>query len=565
TSLARELPLEERTGSLLTPFLAAGIPGIALTALGERDTHGQATDLAIRVSERTLQHHGVQLLALVREYGDRDLAAAPGGEDQAYFPVPLAGVIHHPLAWTGLLSVALIVGWILLVGISLWLRMESHRGMVAGFATAAVSLGVTALAGRGMLSLCSGLHPEYGHLESAFYQEGRHMLALAAVAVTLITACYALARRWFAARELFLGTMAIPVGAAAWLGFQAPFAAAALQWPVALGLLSAFILLAVDPKRQTGRRASAGLVVLSTGVLVVLVPHLQLTAAVLTFREAPILGSLVALGLLLIVPPMEWLRKPRSWWTPGVAALAAAVLVVLDLPSLRDPESHPVPSSLLYLVDDTLAPASPATPGAEPDTTPPAARRMEGRWLRVPGPGERWARSWVVEEETGPRDPGVLLLSRTGRYEVAGAGPEAVLSPPWIRILEADPPGRRLRLALRSGLGGEMVGVHLPAGGTWEGVAGGALAGEPGSEPVRSLVHWGQIDGGWLTLDVRLEPGQQRVEILILEHHLRPDEVLGEGMFRRNASLIPDASTESDRVIQRTHAVLTIPAPSDEP
>jgi hypothetical protein len=564
TSLARELSAVERLGLDVGRLQDWGISGLSLTALGGRSTHGQVTDRAIRVREPTLQHQGMQLLATVRAYGSQDLRTDASGVDAAYFTVPLFGLVHHPLAWIRFLSMGLVGGWMLL-GLVLWLRKRTYRGVLAGLALSLLFAGGGMLLGRGLLRALEQLHPEYGYLETAFYSDGQHFLALTALIVALVAGGYAVARKWFAAEELLMGALALPLGVAVWLGIRAPFAAMALQWALAASLLSTLVFVALGPTHRSGRWAWAGFLLLSGLILSILVPHLELTAAVLTFREAPLVGGLIALCLLLLLPTSEWLIRPRGWWTPGVALLAGATLVALALPAVQGGADHPVSSSLVYLVDGTTAAEALRIDAEETDSDgdSTSVRRVEGKWLLVPGSGEDWGRSWVAEEEVGSKDPGVLLLPLASHYRVAGSGPDAELAPPRLRVLHDSVADglRRLRLAVRSGLQGEMMGVHLPNGGRLTSLGGSPLGPEAG--PGQSVVHWGMPGPSDLEFDVTVAAGQEPLEILILEHHLRPQEVLGEGFFRRGEALIPDPRTGSDRIIQRTRVTLPAAASPD--
>ena len=109
-----------------------------------------------------------------------------------------------------------------------------------------------------------------------------------------------------------------------------------------------------------------------------------------------------------------------------------------------------------------------------------------------------------------------------------------------------------------------MVGVHIvDSMGELTSVNGTAWGQEGGTGPVRRLAHWGTPELGVVTVGIRLDAEQEAVNLEIIEHHLRPDEVLGEGFFSRDESLIPNAPAGSDRVIQRTRVTLTVSEPTN--
>ncbi|MGW8266709.1 MAG: hypothetical protein ACWGSQ_10095, partial [Longimicrobiales bacterium] len=392
-------------------------------------------------------------------------------------------------------------------------------------------------------------------------RDGVHFLALALLLVAWVAGGYGIARQRYEAGELFLGALAVPVGAAIWLGFSAPFGAVALQWPVAFSLLSAGLVVGLGPKRGQGRLAWVAVLLISGGILSVLVPSLEFLAAALTFRGAPLFGGGVALGLLLLLPALEWLRRPRGWWTPVLALAVAVALVVSSTPAVRGASGQPVLTSLAYLVEDTAETSGIGADsvGANP---PPLVRRVAGRWLTMPGPGEAWARSWVPEGEADSTSPGPLFLPEGERWVVAGAGPETHMAAPPVRVVADRMAGRHreLDLAIGSGLGGEMIGLRIPeGGGEITSVNGISWGRDSGPGPVRSLVHWGTPEDGLLSVRIRMDAGTTAMHLDIIEHHLRPREVLGEGFFRRDEGLLPNAPAGSDRIVQRTRITVSAP------
>jgi len=562
TSLSREIPSDWPSDRALSSFRAVGIPGLNLTGLGGRGVHHQVTDCPERVSEKTLQHVGSQLLSLARALGgvDLDKPSGLGGPDQAYFSVPLLGLEHHPLDWVFLISLGLICGWVLMMSL-LRLRGGSWKGLIAG-TLLGVILAVGAFGiGWGVFETVRLFHPEYGLLESAFYRDGVHFLALGILLVGWVAGGYGIVRRRYQAGELFLGALVVPIGVAVWLGFYAPFGAGVLQWPAALSLLSAGLLTALGPNRGQGRLAWAAALLVAGGVLSVLVPNLEFLAAVLTFRGAPLFSVAVALGLILLLPTMEWLRKPRGWWTPTLALAVAMTLVASATPPVLGASAHPVFTTLAYLVEDTVE-----VPGLGADSAgampPPGVRRVAGQWLTIPGPGESWARSWVPEEGCDSTNPGPLFLPQGDRWVIAGSGPETHVAVPLVRVLADRTVGgqRELDLVVGSGLKGEMIGVRIPEDrGEITSVNGISCGGNPGAGPVRELVHWGDPEGGVLSVGIRLDAGAAGMHLEIVEHHLRPREVLGEGFFRRDESLLPNAPAGSDRIVQRTRITISDP------
>ncbi len=569
TSLFRELDARRPEGTDLDAFTVPGVRAVGFTALGGGASHHRASDRSENVSERTLQHEGQQLLALTREVGRLDLSGpALSGPEQAYVSLPVAGLVHYPVGWVPAIAAGLVLGWVIVL--FLFRSVVGHpKRALGGAAFGAATLLVSAAAGWTLLALLRSVHPEYGGLATVVYHPGFQWAALLAITIAVVIGGYALARPRVGSTPLFVGGLVVPLGLGTWVSLAAPYAAPAVQIPLGLALMSAAPVAVLAPRDRQGAWAWAGFLATTAGILFVLVPNLELAADVLTLRSAPLAGVTIAAALLLLLPVADWLLRPRSWWMPAFAAAAGAALLLLGSPRFQRGWRHPVQTSLAYLVDDTLAVGLDAEPVPEADgdaggsaAAAEAPRRVLGRWLTVPGAGKEWARSWVVEAADPPASPGELLLPHAARWELAGSGPGSELARPRVRVVSDVLEGgrRRLSLSVRSGLGGEMVGIHLPdaVSGRMVAACGWPAAEAPGAEPVRSLAMWGHPDEGDVDFALELDPRAREVEIELLEHHLRPAELLGPDFFRRDDSVVPDASTGSDRVVQRTLVRLSL-------
>ena len=195
----------------------------------------------------------------------------------------------------------------------------------------------------------------------------------------------------------------------------------------------------------------------------------------------------------------------------------------------------------------------------EPVTLPRAPRRLPGSWLTVAGPGESWARSWAVAGETSARGTEGLLLPEPDEWVVAGAGPVAEVSPARIDVVRRSFDGRfhTVALEIRSGLSGLVTGVRLPDGlpASFRSVQGQPLG---PAESVRALRWWGHTRGDPLRLEVRVSAGHDVIELDVIEQHLSPQEIVGPDFFVRDARLVPDVRTGSDRMILRTRVSIPL-------
>ena len=121
---------------------------------------------------------------------------------------------------------------------------------------------------------------------------------------------------------------------------------------------------------------------------------------------------------------------------------------------------------------------------------------------------------------------------------------------------------RRLRLAVRSAVGAELVQVRLSEEGP-ERIT--AVNGHPVTAEDRptTVDHWG-IPDPYIVLDIETVPGAA-LGLDVVEHLLRPEEVLGPEPFRRPAELAPDITWLSDRAVFRTPAATLMVVPGPPP
>jgi hypothetical protein len=522
-------------------------PQITFVALGDISGSGQPFDTRDRITEETLQHAGAQVLTTVRSFATREPDRG-SREARASAWVPFVGSISLPLNLAWPVSAGAIVGF----GVLLLLLRGRGGGLRGTLAGAGVGLGVVALSGwlaQRLFGFLAGYHSEIGSVAGGVYRDAPHVFAILGIAVAVATSAYALARRWFRADEICAGALVVPVALSPWITLQTPLGTLALHLPLAFAAAAVAMVTLVGPGRISRWWVWSSVLVLQSIVVLLLTPSVAVAGGLWTFAEAQRLGAVTGIALLLLLPAAEWLIRPRSWWTAALAAGVAAVAVAL--PTMGSSVNHPDPSTLIYLADEpVVSPLAAMLPGQVlVDSGGP--RRMAGQWLTVPGPGEYWARTWAVGAPSGA-SPGLLLLPREDEHILIGGGPVSELVAPTVEVGESRvEDGRRLvSLSIRPGLSGEMIGLHVN-------LAAGRLTGveetDFGAEGrATTLVHWGAAPGGVLrfTADVGIEV--EEIEFTVVEHHLRPMEVLPGELFERGDSLIPNVATGSDRVIQRT-------------
>jgi len=528
-----------------TPFREAGKQGLNFAGIGRASVYHQAYDSPENLSEATLQHEGASALAVARYLGNVPLAAVDA-PDAVFFTAPFLGLVVYDMGLV--VPIAAALGILALLAL-LPVRRSSAGwvGIVVGLVLGLVSVAAAAAAGWGLMRWLPRFHPEFGSLHgAAFHSEGWYVSALVAVGLAVVTSLFGLARRRFAVAELAWGALLIPLATMAYATFAFPSAAMNLQVPLAAALLAVAIA-SVEARGRAGMVVTTAVLVLALPVLALLVPALETLAVGLSFRGAAVIGGVAAVVLLLLLPALDRLRSPNAWWAPTFALVAGAACLGLGIRAAAPDAARPAPSTLSYAYDHGSG---------------------EALWLTAGGqdPVDAAAQTWATERAgagfTDTRQlPGLGLGQRA--YHVAPAPVQTVRPPEVWMLSDTTVDGtRRLRVAVRSALGAELVQMRFPDQGPQRVVAVNGHPVTAEARPTR-VDHWG-IPDPVIVLDLETAPDAS-LAMDVVEHLLRPDEVLGPERFRRPPELAPDITWLSDRAIFRTPATALVVVPGPPP
>jgi hypothetical protein len=280
----------------------------------------------------SVQHHGAQMLALARTFGNEPLPRAKTG-DAVFFDLPLLGLVVYPETWSLPLAV---VALALVVVVAFRERPEFLVGMGA----AIVALVLSAFAARVVADLLRSLHTRLPWGGGPRWS-GIYACAIALIIVAIVLACYHLARRWSSERAVHAGVVVIWALLSFVLAIKAPGVSYLFTWPVlfaAMGLLlpkfgevAQWIAAAVTLLLLAG--FTYGVAVIMLGVV---------------GNGALALGILTALVVLLTLPLVNRVVEGARW-SGSVWPLAAALLLVITGAFIvRRSAAHPVPTSLVY-------------------------------------------------------------------------------------------------------------------------------------------------------------------------------------------------------------------------
>ena len=515
-----------------TPFRQSGVQGLNFAAIGRAHLYHQIYDTSENLDEATLQHHGVRVLGLTRDLGDRDLGTVDG-PDRAFVTLPILGLLTYPVTLALPLTAGLAV-LLILVLVTTRARGGDARSLLIGMGLGLLATALAAGVGQGLLIWARGRHPEYGALMgSAFHVEGWYVAALAAFALALVTVSLGALTAKLHRAALLLGAMMPATLLALALGFVAPAAAPNLQGPAAAGLLAVLVLALARKGGSTGWLVWGLTLLLALPVLGFLVIVIELVWLAMSFTLAAVIGGALAVTLLLLTPTLEALRPPNRWWAPATSLAVGALFVVVGSILASPSADRPAPSTLLYVQDQ-------GGPGAP----------VRALWATRADAGLEWAR-----ESTGsPLDREEVFddLQLGAGTWLVGEAPAVTLRPPGVTVTHDTVVAglRELTLAVDPGTDAETVRFRVTAPAGIVGLGDAVLDGD--GRGVTRILHHGRPQDSVFVLTVRQDPGLTTLDLEILQHHQRPWTLIGNEAWTRPADLAPNVMNQSDRAVVRS-------------
>ena len=518
-----------------TPFKDAGKQGLNFAGLGRAHVYHQVYDSPDNFDERTLQHHGEHAVAMLQHFGNADLGVVHG-PDVSYISIPFLGLVTYGALWIWVLGVATVAAWVLalLVGKRSGFRTKC---IVAGFGATVVLTGAAGAAAFYLYAWRSGAHPEAGALQAgAFHSEGWYVLAIVSTAFALAAAILSLLRRWFSLAELAVGALFVPVALAAVATVMFPMAAMNFQWPALAGCIGAMAVAGLPRDGRIGLLRWLVAVVAAVPVVVVLTPLIEAVWLAMGLAHAPVVAVLAALVFLQLLPLLDTLREPNGWWAPLAGLAIAGVFLAVGMSTASPSADRPAPSTLVYALDRETGSAYWGTDPTRDDSDPGAQWAVE-----VAGP------FGATSEAPGPLAD---FSPRSVRYALAAGDPIDVPPPTVSIVADSTVPSGLLRVIVASEIGAEMMLFRFGEDGPQLAALNGKSV--PGDRRGSQIEHWGTADGDGVILDFEHEEGAGDLRFTVVEHHLRPGEIVGNDRFARPPELAPNIRMLSDRAMIRT-------------
>ncbi|WP_250028741.1 M28 family peptidase [Paractinoplanes maris] len=361
TSFAVEIYRIMSNDTDFTAFRKAGFAGLNAAYIDGAAVYHGPTDVPSAMDRDSLQHHGDNALAVVRELGGRDLAGlkVTGGEDATYFPAP-GLLVRYPgsLVWPIAVLAALAVAG--LAGLARRRRLITGRRALGAGVLTLVPIVLAPLLAQGLWFLLTMMRPEYAAMPIDPYRPGLYRLAVVLLTLAVVSGWFALLRRR-------VGPAALAIAGLGWLAVLGvvlaafvpggSYLAALPALAGALGGLVAVLTRGWVPVVGVALGGAVATLVLAP-TIVMLFPALGLGLGAAGAFLAVLLG-LALLPVIDLIHPVaggrrgvEALRSRRLGALPTLAAaLAVLVCAGAGLVTDRFDAERPAPTQLMYALD----------------------------------------------------------------------------------------------------------------------------------------------------------------------------------------------------------------------
>lgn len=396
TTIYRTLPNDTD----LSELAVLGIPALNFAFADGVERYHTSRDDVAHLNLGSLQHHGLQMLALTEALANGELPR-PKTSDAVFFDLPLIGMVIYPI-WVALpLAIAALVFTVIVVA-------PTRRGIVPG-----VVATLLAVATAGVLA-------RFVNLGGAARWSGVYTAALALGVLAVNAAIYSSAkRRW---PDLYAGVLVVWLLLSLVTSGWMPGASYLFTWPLLFALVAA-----------RSRNPIAEWVAALVTITLLAGFMFAVTAVMLG------VGGAGAIALAVLTSLIAWLLSPildvvindaklsGAVWLAG----AAIVVAVVGLLIVKQNADHPTRTALIY---------------AENADAPNA-------WLGAYGRQDSWTRSAV-----GGETPGPSWTSNLGESNVPLVGRQAP------RVSLSAPTATFIRDTILNGARRVVLRVNAPPG-----------------------------------------------------------------------------------------------------
>ena len=347
SSLFPEIYHRLPTDNDLTLFKNAGYPGLLFGTPNVSAYYHTALDNAENVDLGSLQHQGSYALALVRHFGDLDLAANHGGDAVYFNALGNHLLVHYPQGWV--FPLVALAGLVLVGALVFGLRRKqvALRGVLLGALAALLVAAVLAGVGFLLWRLVLAVYPQYD-TGSDTYNGLYYWLAFMAAGMGLAALLHSGLRTRIQAADLALGSLllwlALGLGSSVWM----PGASYMFTWPLLFGSIGLWGWVVLRRSRLAILWRITWLALFAVPAIALVVPLLYEGYVSLSIQLIWIPMAILGLLVGLLALPLEIIARPRKAWLPALMGIiAVGFLVAGHLTSAYTP-TRPLQDGVWY-------------------------------------------------------------------------------------------------------------------------------------------------------------------------------------------------------------------------
>ena len=352
----------------LTIFKEAGFPGLNFAFIdGLIHYHTQSDNLA-NVSDRSLQHHGENMLALTRSLGNLDLSKIQE-PDKIYFNLINPVFIQYPEQWVIPLSILVVILFSGVVGLGLKENQLTLRGVSVGFGLLLLSVISAAIGVTLIWWFIITIHGEYQQIpQGDTYNSSLYTIAFVSFSIALTSTWYIRLQSQNNIQNLSLGAMLWWLILMVLTSLLLPGASYLFTWPLFFSLIGQGILLLDRGHKISIIQRAAILLTCAIPSILLLVPTIYLISIALTVSLSGVVAALVVLLMGLLIPHLALIAIPNRWLLPRAAFCLSLIMLLSGSFTAGFDAKHPKPNSLFYGLNSDTGKAVWASANAQTDT-----------------------------------------------------------------------------------------------------------------------------------------------------------------------------------------------------
>ncbi len=312
------------------------------------------TDTPENLSQNSLQHHGSNMLALARHFGNLNLEGTKA-PDKVFFNPLGSWLVQYPaglnMLWAGLVALLLVVTFI--VGAKK--QALTVPQVVAGFFLFLLILAVVTGSFIPINSLVKSALP-YTHDHNGVYGSDNFFVAYVLLALGLVLLLGWLALRWLKLFSLVMGVYVLWAMLALAVLFTVPAAAYVLLFPLLSALAGTLlVLLSKASLQQVNWRYAVMLLLGVLPAIFMLMPIVQLLSVVFALQLPAAFVALFVLLSGLLLPLLAVLEHSFRWrkvpLLPLLLLLAGGLQTASAVAAEAPSEKQPLHSHVSYYLN----------------------------------------------------------------------------------------------------------------------------------------------------------------------------------------------------------------------